>query len=335
LYLGITSDVAFGKHVDADEHFELALTIATQTGDPYLDGNVHRAIGRNAAHAGDFEIAGTSFSRALDRARDVGNTRAVSDSLRCLAQLANGIGDYALAEERAQQALHLSMEQGRRGASAATLLSLGLARERLGQLSNAAASYTEAFNLANELQIPYLNCDASAGLARVSLAAGDVGLAVRYAEAVLLHLQMHALAGCEEPALVIDTCHRVLDAAGDNRADEVLRTGAEILNRRISALPVTQRDRYLDAVPERRIVLRQWLDRSMLSQPLERTHGQLVPSIDQPRVPGASNSPPPAFGPDGSRLPGPGHSSPTRAHHRPIRARRPRRAARSERRTSQ
>gem|GEM_PF-846909 len=261
LFLGIISDVAFGRHQEADEQFEQALAVAVQTGDPYLDGNVHRAIGQNAMHAGDFARAEQSLNHAVQRARDVGNARALNESLRLLAQFANAIGDYSTAEDRAQQALHLSTELRRRSATAATLLCLGQARERQGHLSNASAAYTEAFNLVASLGIPHLRCDVTTGLASVSLAAGDIAFAVRYVEEVLPHLFTQSLAGCEEPGWVIETCSRVLQAAGDRRADEVLQHGAELLERRAVALPEPARDRYVSASKERGIVLRHWQSR--------------------------------------------------------------------------
>jgi DNA-binding SARP family transcriptional activator/predicted ATPase/tetratricopeptide (TPR) repeat protein len=308
MHLGIINDVGYGRHVDATEHFNLALPIAVQTGDPYFDGNIHRAIGRNALHAGDFVRAEQAFNHAVDRARDVGNTRALGESLRCLAQLANASGDYVVAEDRAEQALHLSTEQGRRSASASALLTLGQARERLGRLSNAATSFTEAFNLADALGIPYLRCDATTGLASISLAAGDVGLAVRYVEETLTHLQTQSLAGCEEPGWVIETSIRVLTAAGDRRATETLRLGAELLDRRVSALPQPLRDRYLNTFPERRDVLRRWLDHVASTSTGYGSHLRLGPSVDLMTTPDSTAGQP--------------RNGSPRARHWPSRARR-------------
>jgi hypothetical protein len=127
-------------------------------------------------------------------------------------------------------------------------------------LSNAAAAYSEAFNLADAVGVPFLRCEATTGLASVSLAAGDSSLAARYMDDVLLYLQMHALAGCNEPGWVIDTTIRVLRAVGDHRADETLRLGAELLDQRVSGLPEPLRERYINAYPERRDVLRRWLE---------------------------------------------------------------------------
>lgn len=298
MVLGFVSDVAFGRHAEADEHFARSVAIASSMGDPYFDGNIHRAIGRNAIHAGDFARATQTLNHAVARAREVGNTRALGDSLSALAQLANALGDYASAEDRAQQALYLSIEQGRRNTSASALMSLGQARERSGRVSLAVASYTEAFNLADALGIPHLRCDATVGLASASLAAGDPLLASRYVEEVLPCLKDHALAGCEEPGWVIETCMRVLTEVNDHRAVDVLQMGASLLDRRLSTLPVAQRDRYLSAFSDRKIVLGRWLEYVSSNTPGERQHlsvltprSDVAPNVDRTRQSTASYMP--------------------------------------------
>jgi DNA-binding SARP family transcriptional activator/predicted ATPase len=258
VYLGVVRDAASGWHREADEHFERALAIERQTGDPYLFGNIHRAMGRNALHAGDMTRAARSFASALDRARDVGNTRAVCDSLCCLAQLACASGDHHSAEDRAQQALRMALDAGRQHAAASALLVLGQTRERLGRLSDAASAYTQAAAIAGALGLPYVRCDATTGLASVSLAAGDVSLAARYVEDILPYLREQALAGCGKPGWVALTCFRVLDAAHDPRAASALRLGAEILERRALLLPPPRRNQYLAAFPDRGAVLQRW-----------------------------------------------------------------------------
>lgn len=274
LYLGIVSDVAFGRHVEAGEHFELAFAIAGQTGNPYFEGNLHRAYGRNALHTGDFTAAEQSFNHAIERARDVGNYRAINDSLLCLAELARSKGDYVTAEDRARQALHLSTEQRRRRATAAALLCLGQTSDRQDRLSSATDWYTKAVELVDGLGIPYLRCEARVGLASVSLAGGNICAAVRYVDEVLSYLRRHELAGCEEPGWIIDTCYRVLATAGDDRAGELLRLGAELLHRRESALPETEHSRYLTAFPERNAVLRRWHE---LSGHVDASSGSKTP----------------------------------------------------------
>lgn len=258
LFLGIVSDSGYGQHREAEEHFNRTREIVRLTGDPYLVGNLQRAVGRNALHAGDFALASQSFEYALKLARDVNNFRAINESLRCLAQLACESGDLDAAVNLAQQAQRLSSDQGRRHAAASAQLIGGLARERLGQLAEAEKDYAQAYSTADELAIPYLTCDAATGIAAVALARGDVERALTYVEEVLGHLHESSLAGCEEPGRTIWTCYDVLRTAGDRRAEGVLATGVGLLERRLIALPQTERRRYLWSYADRVGVLRAW-----------------------------------------------------------------------------
>ena len=65
--------------------------------------------------------------------------------------------------------------------------------------------------------------------ASVALTRGDLTGAVHLVEPTLGFLDRPGLQGVGRPALLLHTCWRVLDAAGDPRAAEVLRTGQRSL----------------------------------------------------------------------------------------------------------
>jgi tetratricopeptide (TPR) repeat protein len=132
-YLGIISDYGRGRHRDADEHFGRARTIARMTADPYLEGIINRAEARNALHAGDLPRAERRLTEAVERARDVGNTRALNDAILGLAQLALAAADPESAAERARQAAAMAHELHHQHTRSVALFTLGRARERLGQ----------------------------------------------------------------------------------------------------------------------------------------------------------------------------------------------------------
>lgn len=256
--LGIVHGTGLGWHREADEHFVRALSIAREMSDPHFDAMAHWARGRNAIQAGNVELAAECFERALEIGRDRGDPATESRALHGLGLVALAAGNDLAAEDRAEQATILAIDAGRPLESAFGSLLLGQARERLGRISKAAASYARALTIADELAVRYLRCDATAGLASIALASGDIERGVGYAADVLRYLQEHALAGCEEPARAVHICIDVFDAVDDGRAREALRLGALLLNRRASALPEQERGRYLDAFPERRTVLQRW-----------------------------------------------------------------------------
>jgi len=78
--------------------------------------------------------------------------------------------------------------------------------------------------LRRELGQPNLALEPLAGLARVSLAQGDVTSAQARVEELLRHLESGTLDGATEPFRVYLTCYRVLCASRDLRAPEVLTT---------------------------------------------------------------------------------------------------------------
>lgn len=258
--LGIVHGTGLGWHRAADEHFQRALDIAREMSDPHFDAYAHWARGRNAIQSGNVDLAVECFEHALEIGRDGGFPATESRALHGLGIVALARGNDLAAEDRAEQATLLAIDAGRPLELTHSLLLLGRARQRLGRISEAAASYRRALDIAAHLVTPYLRCDAAAGLASIALAAGDIDRGVHYAADVLRYLQEQALAGCEEPAWNTLACIDVLDAAGDARTRNALLLGALLLNRRAGALPAKEGHRYLNTSPERRAVMQRWSD---------------------------------------------------------------------------
>ena len=75
--------------------------------------------------------------------------------------------------------------------------------------------------------------EALAGLARVSLAQGGPAQALAHVGRILDHLGSRPeLQGMQEPVRIYLTCYRVLQAAGDARAQPVLEGGYWLLQER-------------------------------------------------------------------------------------------------------
>jgi hypothetical protein len=68
-----------------------------------------------------------------------------------------------------------------------------------------------------------------AGLARVSLARGEVARAMAHVEEILSHLESGTPATMEQPLLLGLTCYRVLQASDDPRAATVLEEAHQLL----------------------------------------------------------------------------------------------------------
>ena len=105
-----------------------------------------------------------------------------------------------------------------------------------------------------------LATEPQAGLARIALAWGDPALARSHVEAILSHLETGTLDGAEEAPRVYLTCYRVLEAAHDRRADDILTAAHDLIERRAVAADLPAHREILAAWQERqasrRIVVR-------------------------------------------------------------------------------
>jgi hypothetical protein len=118
----------------------------------------------------------------------------------------------------------------------AALCRVGEAELALGRHEAAVEAFAAAHARAVAIATPFQH-DASAGLARVALARGDVGAAIAALKPLLAlgsstGAPDRSHGGMEFPRLVEWTCHRVLERAGgrdDARAGEWLRRAHEAL----------------------------------------------------------------------------------------------------------
>ena len=109
------------------------------------------------------------------------------------------------------------------------LLNLGHALAGQGDLVAAGHCYQQAIASSNEMYWFFRAADAHAGLAALDLAQNEGATAVPHAEAALALLAQHGLAAASEPFAVYWICVRVLQAAGDPRAQTVLATAYQRL----------------------------------------------------------------------------------------------------------
>jgi tetratricopeptide (TPR) repeat protein len=119
---------------------------------------------------------------------------------------------------------------------ASALICVGRALARLGYLDDASGAYGQAFDLRRELDQRNLATEALAGLARVSLARGDLAQAKAHVEKVLSYLESNALDGTDEPFRVYLTCYRVLQASGDPLAAHILDQAHRLLQERAAKI---------------------------------------------------------------------------------------------------
>ena len=164
-------------------------------------------------------------------------------ALHGLGLLAHYRGDEREAETLAQQALRIAQESWQRRAERFALRLLGHALFGRGKLEQAQSAYQQVLEIDQTLGYSHLAVEATADLARVALAEGDLAHATAYADAVLEYLAEHTLEGTEEPLGVYLTCYAVLRAAQNPRATDVLAAGHALLQERAAQFDDEERRR--------------------------------------------------------------------------------------------
>jgi tetratricopeptide (TPR) repeat protein len=225
-----------GNYAGACPQLEQALALAHTAQSHPVEADSLYNLGFVYWHLGNYAAAGGHFEGALRIYREIGDRQSESLALACLGLLAHHLGDDETAHERCHQALRIARDIGNRRVEGYALTRLGHALAGLGRLAEAAETYRQALALQRELGQANLAMEPLAGLARVSLAQGDLAQARAHVAEILAHLEGHTLDGTDEPLRVYLTCYRVLCAAQDARAQEILATAHRLLRERAARI---------------------------------------------------------------------------------------------------
>lgn len=145
-------------------------------------------------------------------------------------------GDPAAAQTTCRLARQIAQEDGQRFVEQWALINLGHALADLGELTAAGHCYHQAIAAHQAGNWLFRLPDAHAGWAAVLLAQNAATAALSHVETALTLLARQGLAAAGEPFWVYWTCVRVLDAAGDSRAQSVLATAYQTLQARATQL---------------------------------------------------------------------------------------------------
>ena len=121
----------------------------------------------------------------------------------------------------------------------------------LERFDEAQSAFTASAEIRRELDQIALGLGARAGLARAALAKGDVAGARSHAEVILQHIdEGEQLGGTWEPLRIHLTVVEALEAAGDERAERVLRRAHQLLLEHAEKITDSDDRRcYLQAIP--------------------------------------------------------------------------------------
>lgn len=248
-----------GDYTRALAHYEQSFQIARELGDRRSEDIVLGNLGEIAATFGDYTKARIYQDQALHTCHEVGDRLGECLALSSLSQLSHNLGDDETAQEYSRQALRIAQEIGSRRAQGDILTTLGHTLAGLERLAEAADAYQQALTLRRELGQHSLAMEPIAGLARISLAQGNLAQAQTQVEEILTFLETHTLAGTESPFRIHLTCYRVLCANQDTRAQAILNTAYRLLQERASKITDEEKQRsFLENVAAHRDIVKAW-----------------------------------------------------------------------------
>ncbi len=235
------------------------LTISRELGERRSEARTLINFGIAWVSLGKCAEARRYLDEGLRLVRAIGDRAMEPYALYGLSVLALRQGDDTLALSHAQLALDTAIAVQDPFSEAIALCRLGHAELALGRHVAAATAFERAHTVA--LAIDHVQrYDAAAGLARVSLARGDVSGALLPVESLLADLaDGGTLEGTEAPQLIRLSCHQVLVRAGDPRAAESLATAHSELQARAAAISdAALRHSFLNEIPEHREIVAAW-----------------------------------------------------------------------------
>lgn len=152
----------------------------------------------------------------------------------------HNLGEKDAALEYGQLGLRAAQEFGplARRLQERALMTLGQALVEVGELAEAIEAYQKAITLMRGSGKHHWAMEPLAGLARISLAQGDLNQALSQVDEILAFIETkpvstgHALDGTVEPFRIYQTCYQVLKANEDSRADAILTDAYNLLQTR-------------------------------------------------------------------------------------------------------
>ena len=257
-----TLSVIAAHHDDWTGLLELtrqALAIDRETGDRRSEAITLGTLGASWLALGDHASAKRDLEEGLRLVRTNGDRAQECTPLVNLSQLALWQREDARALALARSALNTAVAAQARDWEAVALLYIGHAEHALGHPEAARQAYQQARTRALEIGHP-LQHGATAGLARVALAQGDIAAALQHVEVLLSHLANGGtLEGAESQSLIELTCYRVLLRSADARAAAWLeRAHVHLMAKAVTLPDAALRHGFLNNIAEHREIVSAW-----------------------------------------------------------------------------
>ena len=215
----------------AVRHFRQALDLYRANGDVLAESATLGMLGDLSRTLGDHAQARSTLQAVLVLCQRLGNRRSQVYAHLNLSLVELNDGRLAEAQRHALDAEQLSQPVSDHRAHGVASTNRGHVCLAQGDASGARAAYADALQQLEGLGATNTALEPLAGLAAAALASDETARAAGLAQQIEQRLTAGAaLEGLDEPLRLRWACHRALAAAGDSRADDVLRCAhAELL----------------------------------------------------------------------------------------------------------
>ncbi|MBI4787136.1 MAG: tetratricopeptide repeat protein [Chloroflexi bacterium] len=255
-----------GKYAEAQSMFQQSLRIQRTIGSRRSESLALGNLGNMYLYLGNYSEAKTYYEQALHIQRETGAQADEAITVGNLGLVYHYLEQDEIARDHSQQALAIAQRIGDRRAQGAMWMKLGHALAGLRQLDQAAHAYQESVNLRRDTNSHNVAMESLAGLAHVVLTQGYREQAQAYVEEILSHLETSSgrgLDGTINPMQVYLTCYQVLRANGDARAEEILTTAHDLVQRRAAKIEDAEMRRsFLENVAAHRTITREWTNKA-------------------------------------------------------------------------
>jgi tetratricopeptide (TPR) repeat protein len=221
-----------GNYTEAISYCERAAMLAVEINEPAVQGLSLHNCSEALRELGQYAAARKTADESLALIRSSGYKVGEANATENLAMIEMAQGNYPDALGHAEGALAITREVSARRVEASVLIRIGLIRLGMKQYDEAEKNLLEAKKLEEELNEPVYRFEIEAGLAESALGRGEAGLS--FIQNLLNELmqeppteQSHYL-----PLGLYLSCVRVLQAAGDPRADRLAARASNELNTR-------------------------------------------------------------------------------------------------------
>jgi len=251
---------ARGLYGEARQHLRGAVDIAQANKALVFSNELLCSLAQVDLSIGHYDRATEQLHSALNAFRVSNWPEGVAHASVCLAMAAYLRGepkeaatwlDEAIAADPANEGLEFV---------AAYEMLRGDVNAALGKSIEAKSCYERSAAAHQGLSRPLAAIEMQAGLARLCLASGERLEAKKYVTNIVEQLEFGWSSGKAgtDPLRIMLTCHEVLAAVGDGRAEEFLLVAHSSLQARAEQLEATDKDAFLSNVPTNRGILVAW-----------------------------------------------------------------------------